>query len=58
MHILGGVFLKDESDEQLDINTILCTFTLIFPGNKPRAYYFQSKDDKKKWMDGIKMVIG
>ena len=57
MHILGGVYLKDESDEQLDIKTTLFTFTLIFPGNKPRAYFFQSKDDKEKWMEGIKKVI-
>jgi len=31
---------------------------LIFPGNKPRTYYLLNEQDRKKWMDAIKKVIG
>lgn len=58
MHNLVGVFIKDEPEEQLDSTTILYPFSLIFPGNKPRTYYLLNKDDKNKWMDAIKKVIG
>lgn len=58
MHNLVGVFIKDEMEEYLDSTTMLYPFTLIFPGNKPRTYYLLKKEDKEKWMDNIKRVIG
>jgi hypothetical protein len=39
MHNLIGVFLKDEPEEQLDQNTKLYPFKLVFPPNKSRTYY-------------------
>ena len=44
MHSLVGVFIKDESDEQLDSTTIMYPFKLIFPPNKARSYYLESKE--------------
>lgn len=58
MHNLIGVFIKDEEAEHLDENTTLYPFSLIFPGNKPRTYYLLNKDDRNKWMEAIKKVIG
>ena len=58
MHNLIGVFIKDEPEEYLDSTTVLYPFSLIFPGNKPRTYYLLNKEDKTKWMDAIKKVIG
>jgi hypothetical protein len=58
MHNLVGVFIKDDLEEYLDSTTVLYPFTLVFPGNKPRAYYLLNKEDKQKWMDAIKKVIG
>lgn len=58
MHNLVGVFIKDDLEEYLDSTTVLYPFTLIFPGNKPRTYYLNKKEDKDKWMDVIKKVIG
>lgn len=58
MHNLVGVFIKDEPEEYLDSTTVLYPFSLIFPGNKPRQYYLLNKEDKTKWMDAIKKVIG
>jgi len=58
MHNLVGIFLKDEEDEHLDATTVLYPFSLIFPGNKPRTYYLLNKEEKKKWMDVFKKVIG
>ena len=58
MHNLVGVFIKDDPEEHLDESTTLYPFSLIFPGNKPRTYYLLNKDDKKRWMDTIKKVIG
>jgi hypothetical protein len=58
MHNLMGVFIKDEKEEHLDATTVLYPFSLIFPGNKPRTYYLLKKEDKEKWMDAIKKVIG
>jgi serine/threonine protein kinase len=58
MHNLMGVFIKDEPEEHLDATTVLYPFSLIFPGNKPRIYYLLMKDDKEKWIQAIKKVIG
>jgi len=58
MHNLVGVFIKDEPEEQLDATTLLYPFSLVFPGNTTRTYYLQTKEDKVKWMDAIKKVIG
>ena len=49
---------KDEPEEQLDATTLLYPFSLVFPGNTTRTYYLQTKEDKVKWMDAIKKVIG
>lgn len=58
MHSLVGAFLKDEADEQLDSTTVLYPFKIIFPPNKARSYYFLSKEEKERWMDAIKKVVG
>jgi serine/threonine protein kinase len=58
MHSLVGVFIKDEVEEQLDATTILHPFKLIFPAGKARSYYLLTKEDKEKWMNAIKKVIG
>lgn len=58
MHNLIGVFINDDPEEHLDEQTTLYPFSLIFPGNKPRTYYLLNKEDKKRWMDVIKKVIG
>lgn len=58
MHNLVGVFIKDEPEEHLDATTILHPFSLVFPGNKPRTYYLLNKEDKEKWINHIKKVIG
>ena len=46
MHNLMGVFIKDEEDENLDENTTLYAFSLIFPGSKPRLYYLTNPEEK------------
>jgi len=58
MHSLVGVFIKDEIEEQLDSTTVLHPFKLIFPTNKVRSYYLLTREDKEKWMNAIKKVIG
>jgi len=58
MHNLIGVFIKDDPEEYLDSTTVLYPFSLVFPGNKPRTYYLLNKEDKEKWMNAIKKVIG
>jgi len=58
MHNLVGVFITDDPEEKLDEQTTIYPFSLIFPGNRPRTYYLLKKDDKKKWMEAIKKVIG
>ena len=58
MHSLVGVFIKDEPEEQLDSTTILYPFKLVFPPNKARAYYLLNKDEKEKWVEAIKKVVG
>lgn len=58
MHSLVGVFIKDETEEQLDSTTVLYPFKLIFPPNKARSYYFSDKAEKERWMTAIKKVIG
>ena len=58
MHSLVGVFIKDETEEQLDSTTVLYPFKLIFPPNKARSYYLTSKEEKEKWLTAIKKVIG
>lgn len=58
MHSLIGVFIKDEMEEQLDSTTVLYPFKLIFPPNKVRVYYLLTKEDKEKWINAIKKVIG
>eukprot|EP00350_Pseudokeronopsis_sp_OXSARD2_P013892 CAMPEP_0170540298 /NCGR_PEP_ID=MMETSP0211-20121228/318_1 /TAXON_ID=311385 /ORGANISM="Pseudokeronopsis sp., Strain OXSARD2" /LENGTH=369 /DNA_ID=CAMNT_0010842651 /DNA_START=1360 /DNA_END=2469 /DNA_ORIENTATION=- len=57
MHNLIGVFLTDEPDEVFEGKTLFA-FKLIFPPNKSRIYYMNTKEDKDKWMTAIKAVIG
>lgn len=57
MHNLIGVFLQDEVDEVFEGKT-LYPFKLMFPPNKSRTYYLESKEEKEKWMKAIKKVIG
>lgn len=58
MHNLIGVFIKDEPEEHLDAQTVLYPFKLIFPPNKVRTYYLLTNDEKDKWIEAIKKVIG
>jgi len=58
MHSLVGVFIKDEPEEMLDSTTILHPFQLVFPPNKGRTYYLLTKEEKEKWTDAIKKVVG
>ena len=58
MHSLVGVFVKNEMEEQLDSTTVLHPFKIIFPPNKVRTYYLLSQEDKEKWLNAIKQVIG
>lgn len=57
MQSLAGVYLKDEAEEVVDENLTLYPFMLIFP-NKRRLYYLSSQEEKEKWIDAIKKVIG
>ena len=57
MQSLVGVHLKNEMEELIDATTVLHPFMLIFP-DKRRIYYLKSKQEKEKWMDAIKKVIG
>lgn len=58
MHSLIGVFIKDEKEEQLDDNTTLHPIKLVFPPNKARVYYLLNKEEKDKWVEAIKKVVG
>jgi len=58
MHSLAGIFVKDDLEEFMDSKTVVFPFSLIFPGNKVRTFYLPNKEEKKKWMDAIKKVIG
>ena len=58
MHSLVGVFLKDEGEEQFNATTVLYSFKLIFPPNKARSYYFADREEKERWIESIKKVIG
>ena len=58
MHSLVGVFIKDEVEEQLDATTVMYPFKLIFPQSKARSFYLESQEQKEKWMNAIKAVIG
>ena len=46
-----------DKEEQLDRKTILYPIRLIFP-NKSRVYYLLKKEDRDKWLQAIKQVIG
>jgi len=58
MHSLVGVFIKDEPEEKLDDKTVLHPIKLVFPPNKARVYYLLNKEEKEKWVDAIKKVVG
>ena len=54
MHNLVGVYIRDEKEEQLNSNTVLYPFKLIFPPNKGRTYYLVSKEERDNWVKVIK----
>jgi chlorite dismutase len=58
MHSMVGVFCKSEKEEQLDLNTTIFPFKLIFPMNKTRVYYCRNRDERSKWLAHIKAAIG
>ena len=37
---------------------MLHPFKLIFPPNKARSYYLTEREEKERWMNAIKKVIG
>ena len=49
-----GVYIRDEKEEQLNSNTVLYPFKLIFPPNKGRTYYLVSKEERDNWVKVIK----
>jgi serine/threonine protein kinase len=57
MHNLIGVFIKDEPEETME-GKVLYPFKLIFPPNKARTYYLKSAEDRERWTQAIKKVIG
>lgn len=57
MRALSGVYIKDEPQEFDDSGVVLYPFMLIFP-NKRRIYYFYKSEEKARWMNAIKQVIG
>lgn len=57
MNNLIGTFIKDEVEEMHDGN-VLFPFKLVFPPNKVRLYYLPSVEERKKWTDALKNVIG
>jgi len=57
MKSLAGVYIKDENTTTDDNRIPIFAFMLIFP-NKRRIYYLKSEEDKQKWVNGIKKVIG
>lgn len=57
MHNLIGVFIKDEPEETVEGKT-LYPFKLIFPPTKARIYYLKSAEERDKWTEAIKSVIG
>lgn len=42
----------------MDSKTVVHPFSLIFPGNKTRTFYLTKKEEKQKWMDALKKIIG
>lgn len=57
MRSLSDVYIKDEPEELDDNGEVLYPFMLIFP-NKRRIYYFYKNEEKVKWVNAIKIVIG
>lgn len=57
MKSLAGVYIKYEIDEVIENGVKLFPFMLIFP-NKRRIYYFDSQEEKEKWVSSIKKAIG
>lgn len=58
MHSLIGVFVKSEKEEQLDQNTTVFPFKIIFPMNKVRVYYCRNRDERSKWLVYLKSAVG
>lgn len=57
MQSLAGVFIKSELEEEIDEETKLHPFMLIFP-NKRRIYYLEKEEDRDMWVEKIKKAIG
>lgn len=58
MHSLVGVFIKDEPEEIYNSTNTLFHFKLIFSQNKVRSFYLLSKEEKERWIEALKKVIG
>jgi len=58
MHSLVGVFIKDEPEEIFNSTNTLFHFKLIFSQNKVRSFYLLSKEEKERWIEALKKVIG
>lgn len=58
MKSLSGVFLREEVDQtEIDGDgSTLYLFILIFP-NKRSQFYFKQREEKQKWVEGIKRAI-
>jgi hypothetical protein len=57
MKSMAGVYLKDEPDAPDEAGETMCLFMLIFP-NKRSIYYMKTKEEKEKWIHGIKEAVG
>lgn len=58
MHSLVGVFIQDEPEETYNDTITLFHFKLIFAQNKERSFYLLSKEEKERWIEALKKVIG
>lgn len=54
MHSLVGVFVRSDKEEQLDANTTIFPFSIVFPMNKVRVYYCRNRDERSKWLSSVK----
>ena len=57
MKSMAGVYLKDEPDAPNEHGENMYLFMLNFP-NKRSIYYLKSKEEKEKWINGIKEAVG
>ena len=56
MHNLSGVFIKEESEAQIDDNKFLC-FSVIYP-KKTRVYFVENDKEYNSWLKVLRTVTG